>query len=83
MISKAETISPDLIDWIKIYVNEKHYTESKTGEILKETGGTFLLGGPIFLWNKNTSHPKLPAGPCCHLKADGEVLFAPDYNLLS
>lgn len=81
MISKAETISPDLIDWIKIYVNEKHYPESKTGEILKETGGTFLLGGPIFLWNKNTSHPKLPAGPCCHLKADGEVLFAPDYNV--
>lgn len=81
MISTAKTYRPDQIEWIKIYINSKHYKESQAGKILEETGGTFAIGGPIFLWDNTTKNPKLPKGPCCHLKADGKVLCAPAYTV--
>lgn len=80
MISTAKTYRPDQIEWIKPYINSKHYKESQAGKILEETGGTFAFGGPIFLWDNTTKNPKLPAGPCCHFKAEGDILCAPNYT---
>jgi hypothetical protein len=39
--------------------------------ILKETGGTLVVNGPIFLRSLK---------PCCHLKVNGAVKCAPDYT---
>jgi len=80
-IAQAGTLAPELLASVKIYINTKHYRECDAGKILQETGGDFLIGGPIFLWDKSKK-PYLPKGPCCHLKADGEVLCAPDYVAL-
>ena len=81
MIVKAATVAPEQLDWIRIHINDKHYTERDTAKILEETGGDWLIGGPIFLWDAKTKNPKLPKGPCCHLKAAGEVLCAPSYTV--
>ena len=80
MISVAKTYGPDKIEWIKIYINSKRYTESQNGKIIAETGGTFAIGGPIFLWDRTDPKRPVPKGPCCHLKADGDILCAPDYT---
>lgn len=81
MISKAETIEPSKLEWIKVYINDKHYAERDAGKILTELDGDFLIGGPIFLWDKTTKNPMLPKGPCCHLKSDGNVLCNPGYTV--
>jgi CHAP domain. len=79
MTVKAATMEPSALASLRLYVNTRRYTEAQAGKILTETGGDFCIGGPIFLWDKTTSHPKLPKAPCCHLKADGAVLCAPPY----
>lgn len=78
-ITQAGTLAPELLASIQPYINTKHYRECDAGKILQETGGDFLIGGPIFLWDKSKK-PYLPKGPCCHLKADGKVLCKPTYT---
>ncbi|MEI3305957.1 MAG: hypothetical protein V8R40_07965 [Dysosmobacter sp.] len=56
---------------VQIYNNIKRYRETELDKILQETGGSFAFGGPIFLSNLTA---------CCHLKGDGVVYGAPDYQ---
>ena len=67
----AETIALDKIRRIQIYHNTKRYPQRDMDEILAETGGTFALGGPIYLSSYKA---------CCHLRADGVTYCAPDYT---
>lgn len=66
----AKTIPLNEIRKIQIYHNSLGYQESETEAILRSTGGSFLLGGPIFLTNLTA---------CCHLKAEGHVECDPGY----
>ncbi len=66
----AETIALDKIRRIQIYHNTKRYPQRDMDEILAETGGTFALGGPIYLSSYKA---------CCHLRSDGVTYCAPDY----
>jgi lysozyme len=75
-IAQAGTLVPELLSSVRIYINAKRYRERDAGKILQETGGDFLIGGPIFLKDRRG----LPTGPCCHLKADGDVLCKPPYT---
>lgn len=56
---------------VQIYNNTKRYQETELDKILAETGGSFVFGGPIFLSDLSA---------CCHLKGDGTVYGAPDYQ---
>ena len=67
----AETIALDKIGRIQIYHNTKCYPQRDMDKILAETGGTFALGGPIYLSSYQA---------CCHLRADGVTYCAPDYT---
>ena len=67
----AETIALDKIRRIQIYHNTKRYPQRDMDKILAETGGTFALGGPIYLSSYQA---------CCHLRADGVTYCAPDYT---
>ena len=67
----AETIALDKIRRIQIYHNTKRYPQRDMDKILAETGGTFALGGPIYLSSYKA---------CCHLRADGVTYCAPDYT---
>lgn len=78
-IAQAGTLARDSLSRVRIYLNSKHYAEKDARKILTETGGDWLIGGPIFLWDKTTK-PLLPKGPCCHLKVDGAVKCAPNYT---
>ncbi|WP_040664346.1 hypothetical protein, partial [Oscillibacter ruminantium] len=64
-IMQAGTLAPELLESVQIYVNTKQYKETDAWKILNETGGDFLLPGPIYLKDRRG----LPTGPCCHLKA--------------
>lgn len=57
---------------VQIYNNIKRYRETELDKILQETGGSFVFGGPIFLSDLSA---------CCHLKGDGVVYGAPDYQV--
>lgn len=67
----AETIALDKIQRIQIYHNTKRYPQRDMDKILAETGGSFALGGPIYLSSYKA---------CCHLRADGVTYCAPDYT---
>ena len=67
----AETIALDKIRRIQIYHNTKRYPQRDMDKILAETGGTFALGGPIYLSSYQA---------CCHLRSDGVTYCAPDYT---
>ena len=67
----AETIALDKIRRIQIYHNTKRYPQRDMDKILAETGGTFALGGPIYLSSYKA---------CCHLRSDGVTYCAPDYT---
>ena len=67
----AETIALDKIRRIQIYHNTKRYPQRDMDKILAETGGSFALGGPIYLSSYQA---------CCHLRADGVTYCAPDYT---
>ena len=67
----AETIALDQIRRIQIYHNTTRYPQRDMDKILAETGGTFALGGPIYLSSYQA---------CCHLRADGVTYCAPDYT---
>ena len=70
----AETIALDKIQRIQIYHNTKRYPQRDMDKILAETGGSFALGGPIYLSSYKA---------CCHLRADGVTYCAPDYTTYS
>lgn len=72
-MTRAGTIPPSDLDWIRIYFNTKglRATKSNLLKILAETGGDEMCNGAIFL---NTLKP------CCHLKADLDVKCAPAYK---
>lgn len=72
-MTKSGTISLSDIARIQIYVGKKRNTKSGMKAILQETGGDIVLNGPYFLWESLT--------PCCHLKADGNVLYTPGYSV--
>ena len=57
---------------VQIYNNIKRYRETELDKILQETGGSFAFGGPIFLSDLSA---------CCHLKGDGVVYGAPNYQV--
>ena len=67
----AETIALDKIRRIQIYHNTKRYPQRDMAKILAETGGSFALGGPIYLRSYKA---------CCHLRADGITYCCPDYT---
>lgn len=67
----AETIALDKIRRIQIYHNTKRYPQRDMAKILAETGGSFALGGPIYLRSYQA---------CCHLRADGITYCCPDYT---
>ena len=79
-IAQAGTIASGELESVHLYINTKHYAEKDAQKILTETGSDWLIGGPIFLWDKTTKNPLLPKGPCCHLKVDGVVKCAPNYT---
>lgn len=70
-MTRAGTIPLSGIEWIRIYANRKRNSKSGLKSILKETGGTFVMGGPIFLRTFNA---------CCHLSIDGNVIYDPGYQ---
>lgn len=67
----AETIALEKIRRIRIYHNTKRYRQDQMDRILAETGGSFAIGGPIYLSSYQA---------CCHLRADGVTHCAPDYT---
>ncbi len=67
----AETIALDKIRRIQIYHNTKRYPQRDMDKILAETGGSFALGGPIYLASYQA---------CCYLRADGVTYCAPNYT---
>lgn len=71
-MTRTGTIPLSDIASIQIYQGRVKNNKSGLKSVLKETGGTFVMGGPIFL---------RALKPCCHLKADGNVLYCPpNYN---
>lgn len=68
----AATYPLEQIRRLQIYNNMKRYKETELDKILAETGGSFVFGGPIFLSDLSA---------CCHLKGDGTVYGAPDYQV--
>lgn len=70
-MTRAGTIPLSDIERIQIYEGKVRNSKSGLKSILKKTGGTFVMGGPIFLRTFNV---------CCHLSIDGEVIFDPGYQ---
>lgn len=58
------------IEKIELYINSNRKT---LDQIKKETGADYLLNGTLY----DMSDWAI----CCHAKANGKVLFKPDYNL--
>lgn len=58
------------IEKIELYINSNRKT---LDQIKKETGADYLLNGTLY----DMSNWAI----CCHAKADGKVLFKPNYNL--
>ena len=67
----AETIMLEKIRRIQIYHNTKRYRQDQMDRILAETGGSFAIGGPIYLSSFKA---------CCHLRAGGVTYCCPDYT---
>ena len=67
----AETIALEKLRRIQIYHNTKQYRQDQMDQILAETGGSFAIGGPIYLSTFQA---------CCHLRADGVTYCCPDYT---
>lgn len=70
-MTRAGTIPLSDIARIQIYAGKVRNSKSGLKSILKKTGGTFVMGGPVFLRTFNA---------CCHLSIDGEVIFDPGYQ---
>lgn len=72
-MTKAGIIPLSDIEWIRIHFNTRRRKSTKAGlkQLLQDTGGDLILNAAIFLKNGK---------PCCHLKADGAVKCAPNYN---
>lgn len=70
-MTRAGTIPLSQIARIQIYAKPVRNNKSGMQRVLQETGGSFCMNGPIFLRSLKA---------CCHLKADGKVLCAPNYG---
>lgn len=70
-MTRAGTFPLSSIAAIQIYTTKKRNNVSGLKAILKETGGTFVMGGPIFLKSYKA---------CCHLRANGVVHCKPNYS---
>ena len=70
-MTRAGTIPLSQIASIQIYAKIVRNNKSGMQRVLQETGGSFCMNGPIFLRSLKA---------CCHLKADGKVLCAPNYG---
>ncbi len=70
-MTRAGTIPLSQIAKIQIYDKPVRNNKSGMRRVLQATGGDFCMNGPIFLKGLKA---------CCHLKADGRVLCAPDYT---
>ena len=70
-MTRAGTIPLSQIACIQIYAKPVRNNKSGMQRVLQETGGSFCMNGPIFLRSLKA---------CCHLKADGKVLRAPNYG---
>ena len=70
-MTRAGTIPLSDIARIQIYDKKKRNSKSGLTSILDETGGTFVMGGPIFLKTFKA---------CCHLSVDGKVMCDPGYQ---
>ena len=70
-MTRAGVIPLSDIAQIQIYTGIVKNTKSGMLGILKDTGGTLVVNGPIFLRSLK---------PCCHLKVNGAVKCAPDYT---
>ena len=72
-MTRAETIRPEELAWIRIYFNTRRLKSTKNNlkRMLRESGGDFIMNAAIFLRNGQ---------PCCHLKADGKVRCTPNYT---
>ena len=71
-MTRAGTIPLSQIAKIQIYDKPVRNNKSGMRRVLQATGGDFCMNGPIFLKGLKA---------CCHLKADGRVLCAPDYTV--
>ena len=70
-MTRAGTIPLSDIARIQIYAGRVKNNKSGLQSILKKTGGTFVMGGPIFLDSFEA---------CCHLGIDGKVVCDPGYQ---
>lgn len=72
-MTRAGVIPLSDIAWIKIHFNTKRRKNNKTGLklILTDSGGDLVFNAAVFLRS---------GAPCCHLKANGEVLCKPNYT---
>lgn len=72
-MTRAGIIPLSDIERIQIYFNtaKKKSTKTNLKNILRDTGGDFITNAAIFLRS---------GAPCCHLKADGKVRCAPNYQ---
>lgn len=72
-MTKSGVIQLSNIKNIRIYFNTKRRACTKTNlqRILREEDGDLIMNAAIFLHSGN---------PCCHLKVNGKVKYAPDYT---
>lgn len=71
MAQFSGTIPLSDIERIEIYNKKRRNTKAGMKQVMKETGGDIIMTPAIFLRTLK---------PCCHLKADGKVLCAPNYT---
>ena len=73
MSTRAGAVPLSDLQFLKIYFNRKRLrsTPANLRKMLAETGGDAICNGSIFLRDLS---------PACHLKADGMVRKAPDYQ---
>ena len=87
-MTRAGTIPPQDIQWLRVYFNTKHLKSTKANlqKMLRETGGDCICNAAIFLWDNQakkkgySSRNAKALQPACHLKADGKVYKAPAYR---
>ena len=87
-MTRAGTIPPQDIQWLRVYFNTKHLKSTKANlqKMLRETGGDCICNAAIFLWDNQakkkgySSRNAKALQPACHLKADGKVYKAPNYR---
>ena len=70
-MTKTGEIPLSEIASIQIYTGKERNNQTGLKRVLEQTKGAFVMNGPIFLKSLK---------PCCHLKANGNVLCKPKYT---